>query len=107
MPRAPDPSSPAVVLGARMRARRELLGWSLEEFARKTRHHYTYLSRVELGKTNTSLELLCELAFALDIDLATLTHGLLPSGRQRRRRKKPSPGVDESSDGEGTSSPGS
>jgi transcriptional regulator with XRE-family HTH domain len=96
MPPEPDPSTPAAVLGARMRARRELLGWSLEEFARRTKHHYTYLSKVELGKTNTSLELLCELAFALDVDLATLTHGLLPRGRQRRRRKRPSSASDES-----------
>ena len=77
---------PAEVLGARVRARREELGWFQADLAKAARTHNTYISRLEAGKVNPSLDVIVEVAFALGLNVATLTADLLPRERRTRRR---------------------
>lgn len=84
-PRGRRPT-PTEVLGARVRARREALGWFQADLAKAARTHNTYISRLESGKVNPSLDVIVEVAFALGLNVATLTADLLPRERRRRRR---------------------
>ncbi len=77
----------AQIVGARIRARRTQLGWTQAELASRAKKHVTYLSRVESGSVDVRLAVVVDLAFALGIDVAELTTGLLPRGRRRRRRR--------------------
>ena len=58
--------------GQRIRRLREAKGWSQERLAAEARLHVTYLSEVEHGKRNISLDNIAKLAGALDVPLATL-----------------------------------
>ena len=53
--------------GRRVRQLREIKGWSQERLAAEAQLHATYLSDVERGKRNISLENLCRLASALGV----------------------------------------
>lgn len=64
--------------GARVRRRRNDLGWSLEKLAEETGLHWTYVGSVERGERNVSLVNIVRLAAALDIDAGELTRGLQP-----------------------------
>jgi len=86
-PRGRRPT-PAQILGARVRARREELGWFQADLARVARTHATYISRLEAGKVNPSLDVIVDVAFALGMNVSTLTANLLPRERRRRRRAK-------------------
>lgn len=72
-----------------MRARREALGWYQADLAKVARTHATYISRLEAGKVNPSLDVIVDIAFALGMNVATLTADILPRERRRRRRGKP------------------
>jgi transcriptional regulator with XRE-family HTH domain len=69
----------AVEFGKRVRARRTELGLSQMALADVTGMHFTYVSSVERGERNISLENILRLASALRIDAAELVQGLRPS----------------------------
>jgi transcriptional regulator with XRE-family HTH domain len=56
-------------IGLRLKARRQALGLSLRELARRTDLSASFLSQVELDKTNLSLDSMRRLAEALDAPL--------------------------------------
>lgn len=58
--------------GACVRARREKLGLSQEDFADKAGIHRTYVSSIELGKVAVSIEVAAKLAEALEVPLSKL-----------------------------------
>lgn len=68
----------AVEFGRRLRARREKLGWSQMALADEVGLHFTYVSSVERGERNISLQNIVRLAAALGIDPAVLVKGLKP-----------------------------
>ena len=82
--------TPAQVLGARVRALRENLGDRQLDLARRAKKHATYISRLEAGKINPSLNALVDIAVALDVDPATLVADIHPRDlRSHRRPKRP------------------
>jgi len=58
--------------GQRIRRLREAKGWSQERLAAEAQMHATYLSEVEHGKRNISIDNIAKLADALDVPIATL-----------------------------------
>lgn len=69
-------SAAQIELGDRVRARRVALGLSQMGLAERIGLHFTFVSEVERGTRNLSLESLLRLADGLDIDLAELVRGL-------------------------------
>lgn len=87
------------LVGSRVKALRSDLGWSQVELARRSHLHSTYVSMLERGKVNPSLGTVIAIAWALGVDPADLTEGLLPPRpRQSRRRRSADP--DRSTDPE-------
>lgn len=62
--------------GDRIRARRGALGLSQEQLAYEADINRTYIASLEAGQRNPSLDLLCRLARALQVDPAELVKGL-------------------------------
>jgi transcriptional regulator with XRE-family HTH domain len=58
--------------GERVRALRKRKDWSLEELAERAKMHVTYLSSVERGYRNPTLNVLAAIASALDVTLSSL-----------------------------------
>ena len=69
-------SAVQVAFGARVRARREELGWSQERLAFAAGLHRTYIGTVESGERNPALRTLVRLARALSVDASDLVGGL-------------------------------
>ena len=65
-------SSARAEFGRRLRRLREEKGLSQEAFADLAGVHRTYVSGVELGRRNVSLEIIARLAYALDVAVAEL-----------------------------------
>jgi transcriptional regulator with XRE-family HTH domain len=65
----------ASTLGSRVRSRRQRLGWTLKDLADKTDLSVPYLSDIERGNVNPTLETLTTLADALDMTLGALVDG--------------------------------
>ena len=63
---------PAERLGAGIRALRSQLGWSQEKLAEASGLHRSYISQLERGRRNPTLDVLARLAAALDVKLSTL-----------------------------------
>ena len=60
------------ILGNNIRMRRSILKLTQEELSEKTELHRTYISELERGLGNPSLESICRLADVLEIDLCAL-----------------------------------
>ncbi len=74
-----DPLSPATAkLGARVRARRDALGWSQETLASQSNVHWTFIGQLERGRRNVSLHNLLKVAAGLGVDPGELVAGLKP-----------------------------
>lgn len=58
--------------GERLRKLRQERGWSQEELAAKSEHHWTYIGGVERGERNPTLLVIASLAKALKIRIADL-----------------------------------
>jgi transcriptional regulator with XRE-family HTH domain len=69
----------ALEFGKRVRERRVALGLSQMALADLVGLHFTYVSSVERGERNISLENIVRLADALDTDAGTLMSGLRPT----------------------------
>jgi transcriptional regulator with XRE-family HTH domain len=59
-------------LGGRIRELRTTKGLSLSELAHRCEFEKASLSRIELGKTNTTVLTLCKISKALDIPVSEL-----------------------------------
>jgi len=62
--------------GHRVRSKRLELGWSQMELAERIGLHFTFVSSVERGERNVSLQRLLKLADGLDLNPAVLRDGL-------------------------------
>lgn len=69
--------------GIVVRQQREQLGLSQEAFAEKAGVHRTYMSSIELGKVQVSIQVAHQLAQALEIPLSQLW-GLVESMSDQR-----------------------
>lgn len=67
--------SPRVILGARVRELREELGLSQEAFAHRAELDRTYVSGIERGRRNPTLDVIYQLAEALDVEVRELFPG--------------------------------
>jgi transcriptional regulator with XRE-family HTH domain len=63
-------------LGERVRVLRKRKDWSLEELAERAKMHVTYLSSVERGYRNPTLNVLAAVASALEVSLSSLLKGI-------------------------------
>lgn len=63
-------------LGRRVRSKRLELGWSQMELAERIGLHFTFVSSVERGERNASLQSLLRLADGLQINAGSLIDGL-------------------------------
>lgn len=66
-------------LGRNLRARRQKLGLSQEQFAERLGYHRTYVGGIEQGLRNLSLRSLERLALDLDIDPLELLREASPA----------------------------
>ena len=60
------------ILGVNVRKAREQRGWSQEELADRSGIHRTYISGVERGARNPTIEIIAAIAGALDLPVAVL-----------------------------------
>jgi transcriptional regulator with XRE-family HTH domain len=58
--------------GERLRTLRQERGWSQEELAARSKHHWTYIGGVERGERNPTLLVIASLATALKVKVAEL-----------------------------------
>lgn len=72
---------PLQVLGQRIREMRKVKGFTQEELAHESEIDRSYIGGVERGERNLSFDKLCEIANALGCDVAALTKGLPPGGK--------------------------
>jgi len=63
---------PQQVLGANVRAIREKLGWSQDRLSDESGLHRTYISGIERGIRNPTVEIVGRLADTLGVSAATL-----------------------------------
>ena len=71
-----EPSPASRRLGARVRELRTGREWSLEELAHRAGMHVTYLSSIEHGHRNPTLNVMAALARALSVSLSELVDGV-------------------------------
>jgi transcriptional regulator with XRE-family HTH domain len=77
--------TPAKVVGERVRALRIEVGWSQKELVSRLRTKLRVVKRLEAGKSAPDIFFLAKVAFMLGVDVATLTHRLLPRLPKKRR----------------------
>jgi transcriptional regulator with XRE-family HTH domain len=70
------------LLGERIRSARKAKGLTQEELAHESEIDRSYIGGVERGERNLSFDKLCEIAKALDCDVAALTEGIPPGGKK-------------------------
>jgi len=75
-PNRRDSSKLSRRLGERVRILRKRKDWSLEELAERAKMHVTYLSSVERGYRNPTLNVLAAVALALEVSLSSLLKGI-------------------------------
>jgi len=69
-------------LGKRIRSIRQCKGWSLEKLAERAGMHVTYLSSIERGHRNPTLNVLASLARGLAVSLSDLLVGVEKGGER-------------------------
>ena len=67
-----DSNNLKAAFGSMVRSRRTRLGLSQEQLAEQSCLHRTYISDIERGARNLSLESICKLADALQVPVADL-----------------------------------
>jgi transcriptional regulator with XRE-family HTH domain len=75
-PNRRDSSKLSRRLGERVRILRKRKDWSLEELAERAKMHVTYLSSIERGYRNPTLNVLAAVALALEVTLSSLLKGI-------------------------------
>jgi len=71
-----SPTAISRALGKRVRLLRVERGWSIEHLAERADIHNTYLSSIENGNRNPTLNVLADLARALNSTVSKLTDGI-------------------------------
>ncbi|MCX6898320.1 MAG: helix-turn-helix transcriptional regulator [Verrucomicrobia bacterium] len=74
--------------GARLRRLRKARKWSLEELAHRADIHVTYLSGLERGHRNPTLNVIAELAKALNLSFSSLFSGIQGKGTDEKTRAR-------------------
>jgi transcriptional regulator with XRE-family HTH domain len=64
------------LLGQRIREKRKAKQWTQETLADRALIDRSYIGGVERGERNITFTVLCQIAKALDDDIAELTHGI-------------------------------
>ena len=77
-------------LGAKIRKLRNRRCWSQEELGMRIGVDQVYLSRIEAGRINVTLETVEQLAAALDIDFIDFFNPPEDSGRSAPHKTQPS-----------------
>jgi transcriptional regulator with XRE-family HTH domain len=62
--------------GSRVRDLRKKRGWTQEQLAEAAGRHWTYIGGIERGERNITLQVVADLARALDVDIRELFRGL-------------------------------
>ena len=62
--------------GSRVRDLRKRRGWTQEQLAEAAGRHWTYIGGIERGERNITLQVVADLACALDVDIKELFRGL-------------------------------
>jgi XRE family transcriptional regulator, regulator of sulfur utilization len=62
--------------GSRVRDLRKKRGWTQEQLAEAAGHHWTYVGGIERGERNVTLQVVADIARALDVDIKELFRGL-------------------------------
>ena len=67
------------VIGERLRAYRNQLGWSQERLAEQAGLHPTYIGQLERGEKNATIESVSKVSAALGISLSKLFENISPA----------------------------
>jgi transcriptional regulator with XRE-family HTH domain len=62
--------------GLRVRDLRKKRGWTQEQLAQAAGRHWTYIGGIERGERNVTLQVVADIARALDVDIRELFRGL-------------------------------
>ena len=86
-----EPESPAISshVGVSLRARRRLMGLTLDQVATRAGCSESMLCKIETGKVNPSITLLRRLAEALSINIAALFEDSAPPDVVQRAGERP------------------
>ena len=90
-------------IGSRLKSRRHELGISLRELGRRTDLSASFLSQVELNKTNLSIDSMRRIAEALDAPLLSFLSEQAHIGEEEALHAAPTPTCDEPEDPAGYS----
>jgi transcriptional regulator with XRE-family HTH domain len=61
--------------GSRVRDLRKERGWTQEQLAEAAGRHWTYVGGIERGERNVTLQVVADIARALDVDIKELFRG--------------------------------
>lgn len=62
--------------GSRVRDLRKRRGWTQEQLAEAAGRHWTYIGGIERGERNITLQVIADIARALDVDFKDLFRGI-------------------------------
>ena len=68
------------IIGERLRAYRNQLGWSQERLAEQAGLHPTYIGQLERGEKNATIESISKVSTALGVSLSRLFENTVPIG---------------------------
>lgn len=71
------------LVGSNVRAVRESKGWSQDQLAEESGLHRTYLSGIERGVRNPTIEIVARIAVALDVGVWVLFQRAVDGGSHR------------------------
>jgi transcriptional regulator with XRE-family HTH domain len=74
-------------IGATIRNLRTKKGWTMEKTAFESEMEYIQISRIELGKINTTIYQVYKLAKAMDIEMAEFFNGIHEEIEKRKNIK--------------------
>ncbi len=69
--------------GSRVRDLRKKRGWTQEQLAEAAGRHWTYIGGIERGERNITLQVVADIARALDVDIKELFRGTENAGAKR------------------------
>jgi len=69
--------------GVRVRELRRRRGWTQEQLAEAAGRHWTYIGGIERGERNVTLQVVADLARALDVDVREFFRGLGSAGTNK------------------------
>ncbi len=70
-------------LGGRIRDLRKKRGWTQEQLAAAAGRHWTYIGGIERGERNITVEVIGDIAHALDVNIEELFRGVKATKTKR------------------------